>query len=301
MIWEHNILFNKARFYILKAEEQENNNTLRPLLYSFALELLCKSSLSYIHPTLIADPQDEGQSLMYALGLPNKGQPKSLPAHSIYKRIQQLIDPFLDFHLTFCEYFSSKRNEELHSGESPMSTMQENEWLPRFYNVANILCLSMKKELKDLVGEGMAVHALELISSSDKNEEDSIRKKIGSHKSVFLSKSNNDKASLSKLGEHYTITSVAINSEVVGCPACSCPALIFGREVQQKEPKYNGETFYAEVIYQTSNLICKCCGLELRNQKEIIVVNIQIRFVKSVALDLHEFYHPEQHPEYDNM
>src|SRR5262245_33765319 len=146
MIWECNILFDKARYYIVKADELENSDTLRPLFYSFALELLCKSSLSFIHPTLIADPQDEGQSIMYSLGLPHKGQPKSLPAHSIFKRVQQLIEPFLDAHLNFCEYFSSKRNEELHSGESPMSTMKDNEWLPRFYAVSKILCESMGKE-----------------------------------------------------------------------------------------------------------------------------------------------------------
>ena len=72
MIWEYNILFDKARFYLLKAEEQDSSDATRPLFYSFSLELLCKASLSYIHPALIADPQDEGQSLMYSLGLQHK-------------------------------------------------------------------------------------------------------------------------------------------------------------------------------------------------------------------------------------
>lgn len=301
MIWEHNILFNKARFYVIKAESQKDGDAIRPLFYSFAIELLCKASLSFIHPSLIADPQDEGQSLMYSLGLPHRGQPKSLPAHSIFKRVQQLIEPFLDSHLNFCEYFSSKRNEELHSGESPMSTMKDNEWLPKFYTVANILCLSMNKELKDLIGDDVAEHAMELITNTDKNEEDSIRKKIGNHKAVFMAKSDSQKNDLQKITKQYVLSNETYNSKSVDCPACFSMALIYGREVQQKEPMYDGEEFYTEVIYQTNHLICKACGLELKNQREILVANIEIRFAKVEGLDLHDFYHSEQYPEYDNM
>ena len=155
---------------------------LYPLLHSIALELLCKAAISNIHPTLVANPKDEGQSIMYALNLPIKKQPTSISAHSLFTRAEQLITDFKDYHKKFCDYFFSLRNEELHSGDTPMSEIKQKHWLPRFYEVANIFCFSMQKELFDLLGKSRAKSAEDLIISYDENEKSSIQKKIDSHK-----------------------------------------------------------------------------------------------------------------------
>jgi hypothetical protein len=101
MKWNHDYLFNKAAFFISQGDESKNFTVVKPLFYCFSLELLSKSALSFISPSLVVDPLDEGQSLMYSLDLPHRNQPNALPVHSIYKRMHQLIPDFLDYHMFF--------------------------------------------------------------------------------------------------------------------------------------------------------------------------------------------------------
>ncbi|TGN19097.1 hypothetical protein [Leptospira idonii] len=301
MIWDKDLLIGKAIDFLEKAENSEQNDSTRPLFYSFALEILCKATLSAIHPTLVADPQNEGQNILYALGFKINSQPKSLPAHSIYKRISFIYEEFLDIHVKFCEYFSSLRNEELHSGESPMNSISEKEWLPRFYEIVNLLCKFMKMDMSELIGKVAKQNAIELIEKLDKEEEKLFKEKVKSHKFLYNSKDQSTKEQIKEETTNFNKARLKHGMETDDCPACGNVGLLYGKRIQEKEPKYDGSEFYVEVVFQSTGFICKSCGLELKNQKEILSANLKIRYPQYENLDLHDFFQPEYEDEYMNM
>jgi hypothetical protein len=61
---------------------------------AFALELLGKAALSHKNPCLIADPSDDGRSLMVAAGLSNDfTRAKSVPAKAVFSRCKAAFPP----------------------------------------------------------------------------------------------------------------------------------------------------------------------------------------------------------------
>lgn len=301
MIWEKDLLLNKASYFIERAEELDNDDPIRPLFYSFSLELICKAGLSNIHPTLVADPQKEGANILYALGFNNTSQPRSITAQAIFKRLAIVLESFLDIHVSFCEYFSNLRNEELHTGGSPMGSISEKDWLPRFYEVINIVCKSMDHELSYIIGTDNEKFALDLINKLDKDEEKKLKEKINSHRLVYSEKSIEEKEQANEQAKVFLKGISFYNRIKEKCPSCGNYGILQGNRIQEKEPRYDGSDFLSEVVYQATNFSCKFCGLELKNQKEVSSSDLKIRFIKREILDLHDFFQPEYEDDYMNM
>src|SRR5439155_23530746 len=91
MVWDSEQYWKKAIRYAEMASEPEREAWERPFWLSLALEFLARASLTSIHPALNADPQDEGLHLLYGFGYELKGQPKSLPIHSVFLRLQKIL------------------------------------------------------------------------------------------------------------------------------------------------------------------------------------------------------------------
>src|SRR5205814_1696322 len=104
-----------------------------------------------IHPVLNADPEHDGVHLLYAFGCELKGQPKSLPIHAVFLRLEKILpESFSKPRREFCDYFSNLRNQELHTSELPFESLSEQKWLPRFYDVCAVLCKQLGKSLPEL-------------------------------------------------------------------------------------------------------------------------------------------------------
>lgn len=301
MKWNHEYLFNKAAFFISQGDESENYSVVKPLFYCFSLELLSKSALSFISPTLVVDPLDEGQSLMYSLDLRNRNQPNALPVHSIYKRMHQLIPDFLDYHMFFCEYFSHIRNEEIHTGYSPISDLAYEKWLPLYYTIADILCKHLGRQLSDLIGENNLEKANQLIKQHEIEINGFVSEKINNSKLSFLEKSKEKQEELTTRTKVFVQSKLATDTSYTICPSCDSFALLKGIQINQFSPSHDGKHFFSSTKYKTQKLECIACGLRLNNEKEIQLANIEENFINEEFLDLHNFYQPEFDVDYMNM
>ncbi len=85
MIWNYDDLFLKARLYMARAFKEDRDSSLFSFWASLGLELLARSTLSKVHPSLLADPT-QGDNILYACGFPGKNPPKSIPAKSVFSR-----------------------------------------------------------------------------------------------------------------------------------------------------------------------------------------------------------------------
>lgn len=150
-MWTSESLWLKAKTYMDRAVAKEQSDSEFPLLSSLSLELLARAALTKVHPALNADPQDY-TNLLYAFGY-NIKEPRSIPLHSVFIRLEKLVAGFSKPQRDFCEYMALLRNQELHTGELAFDNLKSSKWLARFYEVTKVLCLFLDKTLEDYLGE----------------------------------------------------------------------------------------------------------------------------------------------------
>ncbi|MBT1705272.1 hypothetical protein [Chryseosolibacter indicus] len=300
MIWTSESLFAKAKLFYSKAQDAGVDSPDFALNSALSLELLSRSALSYVSPVLNADPQNEGQNILFALGFPlKKGFPRSIPFHSVTIRLEQIVDNYQKKACReFSEYFAGLRNEELHTGGAPFENLKNSEWLPKFYQTVAVLCEFMKKDIDEIVGDD-AEHALELIKDQEESDNSKAKEKIGIAKAAFgkLSKQQQEAKTLLAATDP---THGRWGYSKVTCPACSSDAALYGIRSKTSEPQYDGGLF-CSVTFKATKLVCKACALELSPTPELIAAGVNISFTEREDLDLHDYFQPEYPDDYGNM
>ncbi len=95
--YDYDGLWIKAKLFINRSfsASDAGNFDEAGLWASFALELLGKGALAKVNPLLIADPSDDGKSLLIAAGVSKdfKGF-KSIQAKAVFSRCARAFPPF---------------------------------------------------------------------------------------------------------------------------------------------------------------------------------------------------------------
>lgn len=122
-------LLTKSKLYIQKSLLRKESGDLDEyqLWASLALELLGKSSLAGLHPSLVADP-NHASSLFAAAGVNLSTDIKTIAAHTLFERLRHVIPKFDEKTKKFCSEIALRRNSELHSGETPFKSMRLDAW-----------------------------------------------------------------------------------------------------------------------------------------------------------------------------
>jgi hypothetical protein len=296
--WDSDQLWLKAKAYIDKANEVEHGDPHFPFWSALSLELLTRAALTYIHPVLNADPRED-TNLLYACGF-EIGQPRSLPAHAVYLRLEKTVKGFGKAQRELCDFLALLRNQELHSGELPFDNLKESKWLPRFYEVCEILCVSMNKELEDLLGTDLADAARKLIHTLAKETEGTVKSRIAAHAKVFAEKEPDDQSSLQGNAKA-ALLKLPPHSQREHCPACKTFGLLTGQLIRSLPTVYFEDRLWTDQEYLATEFECLACELKLRNVEEIIFAGIEPRFTLQTETSLHELYEPDFYYEYDNM
>src|SRR5882757_5298248 len=103
-------LFAKSKAYIQRALRSKQADDLDEyqLWSSLALELLGKTCLARIHPSLIVNPLDQ-ISLFAASGVNVGTDIKTIAAHTLYDRLRHITKGFDESVKTFCDDISQRR------------------------------------------------------------------------------------------------------------------------------------------------------------------------------------------------
>ncbi len=298
-MWQSDKLWLKAKLYIDKANQEEEASSEFPLWSSLSLELLARAALTHVHPVLNADPQEDA-NILYACGFQIKGQPRSVPAHSVYLRLEKVVPNYLKPHREFCDYMALMRNQEIHTAELAFEVLKTSKWLPRFYGVVKILCEFIGKSLEDYLGDEVAKSAEKLIIALDREEEHKVKTKIAAHSKVFLDKTVKEQRALRQIAEADT-GSLPTGTTRQGCPACKSHARLEGGWIKDSKPFFEDNQIQVERVFLAIGLRCTACGLKLTNVNEIHVAEIEPRFSQYASTDLHELFQPEYEDEYMNM
>lgn len=305
MKWERDALWLKARRYADRAHDAAAGDADFPFYSSLSLEFLAKAALANVHPALLAKPDDDGVSLLHALGFETRAQPQTVEMKTVYLRLMTAVPAFTKPHMEACGQLTFHRNEELHTGAMPFEPLKESAWLPGYYGASKVLCESLGKTLADYVGLEHAEKAEELLVETDKNRVASVNSKIASFAKVFAAKGDRERAALSEGAEKMILSlDLALGARGVvrqSCPACKASARVMGDLINASSPFYDGSDLVVRRTYLASELKCVACGLTLSSIDEVRIGGIEPRFHTHGTLDPRDYFQFEEEDPYMNM
>lgn len=271
------------------------DSDLFPFWSSLSLEFLARAALAHISPVLLAEVSDpDGRNLLHALGIVPKVKsfvPKSIQTTEVLTRCEQVVPDFTKELELFCRGFTNKRNEELHSGGTPFTSLANHTWLPRFYDAATVLLAFQKKTLKDLVGEQEAKAATTMLEAVADEAAKSVKKLINAHSEVWKNKSEKEQKQLSAVAKKAARSSLG---HVVNCPACGSNALLTGEEIRQQPPVLEDEELVVRSFVLPTDLECEACGLTIKGHSQLYAAGLGSQFTNTATYDPVEFYAQEE-------
>jgi len=297
--WDSTQLFLKAKAYSDRANSFDHGEPEFPLWSALALELLARSALTKLHPVLNADPRDEG-NIFFGLGLPSTTQPRSLPAHSVFLRLEKLVPGFGKAQRELCDFVTLLRNEELHSAGVPFETLKESQWLPRYYEVCTVLCTFLGSSLEGFLGGDLTKPAEGMVNSLKEEILKAVKTRIAEHSRAFSARSSEEQVAL-RVKTAAAATGLKSWQRKETCPACGSDGILAGDLIQELEPEYADGVLYITEEYLATGFDCAACELVLRRVEEITVAGIEPRFTGLRETSLHELYEHDFMDEYDNM
>jgi hypothetical protein len=270
MNWSFDALFAKAKLYMERADDEDANSSLFPFWASLSLEFLCRAALSAVHPSLLADPR-EGSNLLYACGIEVKTAPKSIPAKTVFDRCQAVIPTFDKGAYEYCIIMSELRNAELHSGEAAFEGLDTGRWLPRHYELAELVLTHVRKSLEDYLGDDGAERARAMLDDIKRVMRANVEEKISACKKWYTQLDSEERAKKrADLTEKFIgLTDKFTGITTIACPACWVPGVVGGKISAYGKPKIRDGEVRVEVRVLPNEFRCGCCSLSLSGYGEL--------------------------------
>ena len=299
-------LYAKSQLYIRKALARKELGELDEyqLWASLSLELLGKSALSNIHPSLIADPQHY-QSLFAAAGINASSDIKTITAKTLFERLQHLIDPFDNKVKDFCNQVANRRNAELHSGDAPFAATRTAKWESEFWYSMDIILQYMNKSLDDWLGASDAATPQSILDSAKEAKKNSIETRVKRCSEAFNEKKKSEReALLLKAKQHNAndyprlFKNYSESAWPCECPACEASAFVVGEMVEEEvidtTPDEYGMWETVERYFTGERFLCPTCGLELNGYDELTYADVDPEYSDTDEREM------EYEPDYGN-
>lgn len=286
-------LYSKSQVFIKRGLRAKNENELEEyqLWASLALELLGKSSLSTVHPALVADPTHY-QSLFAACGRSLSPNVKTIAAKTLFERLGHISKKF-DLRLQqFCEKLALRRNSEIHSGESPFSGMNIDAWEKEFWYAVQTMLSLQDKDLDEWVGAAGSSIPKQLLIDANRAVQMAVQIRITYSKEDFEKKYKNPTVREDLIAKSHDIRyqeyidhfNDDIESyELYECPACKSMGILGGVLMDSEFSGYKDENpfiGYMDNMYISEEFYCAICHLHLFGEREINAAKIPEEFNK---------------------
>ena len=252
-----------------------------------SLELLAGSTLCQVNPLLVADPSDNGRSLMLAASLPgDTTKYRSIPAKALFSRCARAFKPF---NREQAMEIAAQRNAELHSGETPYGEIKDLQlWWERFWSNAQTLLDHRGCSIEDFVGPGRS----DDVQAHLRRGEQNVRRRVAS-----LMEAAKQRLALGKAPPKRP----DINSRLdtyVKCPICEDDALLGGNDIEYSELLVDGDRdgvwVYELVQVEADCFQCENCWLMLEGWAYISEAGLPTTF------EVERPYEPDDDDYYSN-
>ncbi len=296
---QRDALYAKSQVYIRRGlRAQADNDTEEYQLWaSLALELLGKAALARVHPALVADPQHY-QSLFAACGRQLSPDIRTISANTLFERLSHIEKAFDSRHKKFCGDMASRRNAELHSGESPFSGMSPAAWEREFWGAMETVLAMQDETLESWLGAEDSKAPAKIILQAHEALQWAVKHRISRCKEDFDKKHQDPKRREAVIDGSKKLQWNDLTwdgSSRYECPACLSSGFLGGtlwnEEVVATEPGWSGTddqgedygeppTETVEKSYSIEAFECLICGLHLYGTKEIAAAELPEDFTE---------------------
>lgn len=291
MSWERDPLWAKARFFFERAFDEPRDAPTFGLWCSLGLELLARSALASISPTLLAEPDRDHKHLLHALNRGSKRvSRKSITAAQVFGLCQTLFPDFIEHDFTAAMALINRRNEELHSGGAAFDEYPSSQWLAGFYRSCNSLSVAMGESLISLFGEDEANAAKETLTDNLNDVMQQVQSAIASHRRVFKDKSEEDRTNATAEAEKRSMELAMYRHHHVECPACKCMATVQGREFGKEHISHDGGEIIVRQAVAPSSFGCSACGLKLEGYAQLQTAGLGGNYQRTTRCSPEEYY-----------
>lgn len=289
-------LWIKSKLFINRALDPNREFEEQAFWACSALELLGKSALSRVSRLLIANPMDDGASLLVASGLVD-GRATSVQAKSVWSRCHRVFKPFSEAE---AKKLSHGRNEYIHAAGVGFDAIPAHAWWPSFWSLSAILLSHMGLSIDDYVDQkhvpqvnaALATHKIVTKQQLEARIERA-RTMLNQHRAETLSPRQ-----LKEWAQKpYYVTS---HHAYVECPACAGEATIFGDDVVNTDLTYGLNSWgepdvHVALTIAPVAIFCDECHLDLDDYELLVEAGLDEGFeVEGTDEDL------QYAPEYNN-
>lgn len=295
-------LWVKARLFINRSFEKERDFAEQAFWAATSFELLGKGALARVSPLLIANPTDDGHSLLAATGRISDDGFFSIPAKAVWSRCDRLFKPF---HKGEANWISNLRNEYLHAGAAGFD-VPPTEWWPRFWAQAVILLHHLEEDPSGFVGDTRAPIVHGFLDQNRANVARRLEANIERAR-ARLAQRQNGTLTVAQARAWDTFAPMPYMYWAdVDCPACNAVATVRGSVVLDRdEDVYYTDVgggfegpggVYVTLTVRTDELACNECHLRLDDYALIEAAGFEGTF--EATADADEWGYDE--PDYNN-
>lgn len=289
--WSKDALLAKARLYSEDMLAYPHDDWHFGLTSTFVLEFVARAAVANISPTLLADGKD-WNNIYFALGhspTAPKFIPKSIDLSSVLSHLKDVLPEFTAELEGFCAKHINRRNEELHTGESPFSVLPAN-WLAKFYEAISILISSMEDSLVTLVGSQEAKFADKAIAAVKDESAKAVTKAITAHTTVWQSKEQTERQALSQKSTAWALRQ---SGHRVPCPSCANEGLVLGSPISSPIRRLESDLIVEVQDYLPEKFECIACQLKIAGLSQLTACGLNSTYKVTSTFDAADYYAPE--------
>ncbi|OZV66260.1 hypothetical protein [Winogradskyella aurantia] len=291
MSWEREPLFTKAKLYFEKAYDEDKEEPYFGLWCAMGLELLARSAVSSISPTLLAEPDREHQNLLHALGLGSaKSQRKSIATINVLSLCQTLITDFTDANFKIASAIINRRNEEVHTGAAAFDEYPTQQWIAGFYKCCQILCDFQGESLNSLFGDDIQKEADLILAEVEESVIGKTKSLIAAHSKVFDGKDAEKKEELKEAAQKNGDRLSYRGYHRVECPSCKCTATVFGEPYGKQNVENNEDEIIVRQSILPTKFQCIACELKLSGYSSLKAANIGNHYTRRNTYSPEDYY-----------
>lgn len=293
MEWGLDPLLAKAKLYAERAHVEDLNSAMFGFWMSLCTELLARSALAKIHPVLLADPTSEG-NIHYVFGITPKANLKSVHAKTVFARCSIFVEKFTDQMAGHCLILADRRNKELHGGEAAFEGIDVSTWLPKTYEVFDVLLAHLEITFVDFLGKQHGSVAENMLKDRRDHIEKDVKDRISQSRKAFEEMPGSEKAERASKTEAALKQWLAKNplGRPADCPSCGFAGALHGESLNRGPAKVSEDDglLVREVRVLPTKFRCAVCKLKLDSYQELLQAGMGKVFTNMEEEDPVEFF-----------
>ena len=291
--WSCDALLPKSQMYSEQMHCFTHDDWRFVLWSTLSLELLARAALAHVSPTLLADAKTDWRNILYALErtpTTPKFSPRSIDITEVIKRLQEMLPNLTPELANFSIVHMGRRNEELHSGASPLDNLKSSGWLPLFYRSSQVFLESIGETLETYLGRTTATAALEMITASFDESAKAVAKAISDHRTAWHIK---DQDEMSRLAAQSSVWATRFDGHRVKCPSCGCDAVVVGKAIAASTRTIDGDDITEVQQYLPVRFECVACGLKISGLPQLSAAGLGDAYKATFTFDAADYYAPD--------